>query len=146
MLKRPVSDPDKRGPAASRRRCRGSSYLAEFRHGKQRHLSAEDVYKTLLEEGADIGLATAYRVLMQFEQAGLLARNHFEASQPLLAHLHLQPVLFADLGNQFDLRFKVVDVLLGVVQDALQHFTRNVGPTSALLTPFPRLASYQSTT
>ncbi len=45
---------------------------------QQRHLSAEDVYKILLSEHLDIGLATVYRVLTQFEQAGLLARNHFD--------------------------------------------------------------------
>ena len=43
-----------------------------------RHLSAEDVYKLLLENGEEIGLATVYRVLTQFEDAGLVARHHFE--------------------------------------------------------------------
>lgn len=43
-----------------------------------RHMSAEDVYKLLLMEDADIGLATIYRVLTQFEQAGLVKRHHFE--------------------------------------------------------------------
>ena len=43
-----------------------------------RHVSAEDVYKMLLKSGDEIGLATVYRVLTQFEQAGLVARHHFE--------------------------------------------------------------------
>lgn len=43
-----------------------------------RHMSAEDVYKTLLESEADIGLATVYRVLTQFEAAGLVRRHNFE--------------------------------------------------------------------
>ena len=43
-----------------------------------RHMSAEDVYKLLITEDADIGLATIYRVLTQFEQAGLVKRHHFE--------------------------------------------------------------------
>ena len=43
-----------------------------------RHQSAEDVYKALLESGEDIGLATVYRVLTQFEAAGLVNRHHFE--------------------------------------------------------------------
>ncbi len=43
-----------------------------------RHVSAEDVYKTLLESGEDLSLATVYRVLTQFEQAGLVTRHHFE--------------------------------------------------------------------
>jgi len=45
----------------------------------ERHLSAEDVYRTLVAEHMDVGLATVYRVLTQFEQAGLLIRRHFEA-------------------------------------------------------------------
>lgn len=44
----------------------------------QRHLSAEDVYKALLEAGDDVGLATVYRVLTQFEQAGLVERHNFD--------------------------------------------------------------------
>jgi Fur family ferric uptake transcriptional regulator len=46
-----------------------------------RHMSAEDVYKSLVAEHLDVGLATVYRVLTQFEQAGLLARNHFEGNR-----------------------------------------------------------------
>lgn len=42
------------------------------------HLSAEDVYKALLEQGEDVGLATVYRVLTQFEAAGIVERHHFE--------------------------------------------------------------------
>jgi len=45
------------------------------------HLSAEDIYKTLLANGSDIGLATVYRVLTQFEAAGLVTRHHFESGQ-----------------------------------------------------------------
>ena len=52
-----------------------------FEHGEVRHLSAEDVYKLLIGEGLDIGLATVYRVLTQFEQAGLLTRHHFESGK-----------------------------------------------------------------
>ena len=44
----------------------------------QKHLSAEDVYKLLLSQDSDIGLATVYRVLTQFEQAGLVTRHHFD--------------------------------------------------------------------
>jgi len=45
---------------------------------RARHVSAEDVYKMLLETGEDVGLATVYRVLTQFEAAGLVTRHHFE--------------------------------------------------------------------
>ena len=55
--------------------------LELFESSKVRHLSAEDVYKALLGEGLDVGLATVYRVLTQFEQAGLLSRQHFEAGK-----------------------------------------------------------------
>ncbi|ALV09006.1 ferric iron uptake transcriptional regulator [Roseateles depolymerans] len=55
--------------------------LEIFQKAQQRHMTAEDVYKALLDERADIGLATVYRVLTQFEQAGLLSRNHFESGK-----------------------------------------------------------------
>ena len=45
---------------------------------EQRHMSAEDVFKTLMETGEDVGLATVYRVLTQFEQAGIVMRHNFE--------------------------------------------------------------------
>jgi Fur family ferric uptake transcriptional regulator len=52
--------------------------LALFQNAQQRHMSAEDVYKLLLADHANIGLATVYRVLTQFEQAGILSRSNFE--------------------------------------------------------------------
>ena len=55
--------------------------LEVFQRTERRHLTAEDVFKMLLAEGADIGLATVYRVLMQFEQAGLLLRSNFESGK-----------------------------------------------------------------
>ena len=55
--------------------------LEIFQKGQQRHMSAEDVFRHLLSDNADIGLATVYRVLTQFEQAGLLSRNHFESGK-----------------------------------------------------------------
>jgi Fur family ferric uptake transcriptional regulator len=55
--------------------------LELFENSKVRHLSAEDVYRSLMAEGIDIGLATVYRVLTQFEQAGLLSRQHFETGK-----------------------------------------------------------------
>lgn len=44
----------------------------------KRHLSAEEIYRLLVEQGEDFGLATVYRVLTQFETAGLVSRNNFE--------------------------------------------------------------------
>ena len=55
--------------------------LELFEKSKVRHLSAEDVYRLLLKDGTDTGLATVYRVLTQFEQAGLLMRHHFETGK-----------------------------------------------------------------
>ena len=55
--------------------------LEVFEHGERRHMSAEDVYRALVGQGSDIGLATVYRVLMQFEQAGLLTRSNFESGR-----------------------------------------------------------------
>ena len=55
--------------------------LELFEKSAVRHLSAEDVYKMLLKDGTDTGLATVYRVLTQFEQAGLLIRHHFETGK-----------------------------------------------------------------
>jgi len=52
--------------------------LEIFENSKLRHLSAEDMYKELLDSGEDIGLATVYRVLTQFEAAGLVTRHNFE--------------------------------------------------------------------
>ena len=55
--------------------------LEVFQRAAVRHMTAEDVYKALLTDGADVGLATVYRVLMQFEQAGLLTRSNFESGK-----------------------------------------------------------------
>ena len=55
--------------------------LELFEKAEQRHLSADDVYRLLLGAHIDIGLATVYRVLTQFEQAGLLERHHFESGK-----------------------------------------------------------------
>jgi len=55
--------------------------LEIFQSGGQRHMTAEDVFRILLNERSDIGLATVYRVLTQFEQAGILERSHFESGK-----------------------------------------------------------------
>lgn len=97
MPGRSPSERQRAGSKAARSRALGSSELKSsglkatlprlkvldiFHRAAQEshahHLSAEDVYKALLAEDIDIGLATVYRVLTQFEQAGLLARRHFE--------------------------------------------------------------------
>ncbi len=57
--------------------------LEIFQRAEQRHMTAEDVYRHLLAEDTDIGLATVYRVLSQFEQAGLLSRSHFDTTKAI---------------------------------------------------------------
>ena len=55
--------------------------LELFEKSTMRHMTAEDVYRMLIAENMDIGLATVYRVLTQFEQAGLLERHFFESGK-----------------------------------------------------------------
>lgn len=55
--------------------------LEIFQSGVQRHMTAEDVFRHLIHDNTEIGLATVYRVLLQFEQAGILSRNHFESGK-----------------------------------------------------------------
>ena len=57
--------------------------LELFDKAEDRHLTADDVYRLLLSENMDIGLATVYRALTQFEQAGLLERHHFESGKAI---------------------------------------------------------------
>jgi Fur family ferric uptake transcriptional regulator len=55
--------------------------LEVFQGSAQRHMTAEDVYRILLQDRSDVGLATVYRVLTQFEQASILTRSHFESGK-----------------------------------------------------------------
>jgi Fur family ferric uptake transcriptional regulator len=76
--------------------------LEIFQNSEVRHLTAEDVYKTLLTENMDVGLATVYRVLTQFEQAGLLNRNHFETGKAIYelnAGTHHDHLVCLDCGH-----------------------------------------------
>ncbi len=79
-----------------------------FENSEQRHLTAEEVYKILLGEGMEIGLATIYRVLTQFEQAGLLIRHHFESGKAVFElnqgghHDHLVCIQCGHVEEFFD--------------------------------------------
>ena len=55
--------------------------LELLEQAKPRHMTAEDIYRLLLDHGEDIGLATVYRVLTQFESAGLVLKHNFEGGQ-----------------------------------------------------------------
>lgn len=90
--------------------------MAVLEKTQSRHLTAEDIYRVLLEQGEDIGLATVYRVLTQFEAAGLVLKHHFESGQA---------VYELDRGEHHD---HMVDVDTGKVIEfespeieALQH-------------------------
>ena len=82
--------------------------LEVFQHAQQRHMTAEDVFKVLLKDGSDIGLATVYRVLMQFEQAGILSRHHFESGKAVFElnegthHDHLVCVVCGRVEEFYD--------------------------------------------
>ncbi|MDT0619288.1 MAG: ferric iron uptake transcriptional regulator [Salinisphaeraceae bacterium] len=74
---------------------------------KADHLSAEDVYRMLMDEGEDVGLATIYRVLAQFEDAGLVIRHHFEDGHALFEleqghHDHIVCVKCGRIEEFFD--------------------------------------------
>lgn len=79
-----------------------------FQHAERRHMTAEDVYRALLTHGMDIGLATVYRVLTQFEQAGLLSRHYFESGKAVFElnegnhHDHLVCVNCGKVEEFFD--------------------------------------------
>ncbi len=76
--------------------------LEIFQTAEQRHMTAEDIYRLLLSEHSDIGLATVYRVLTQFEQAGILSRNHFEpgkAVYELREEQHHDHLVCLDCGH-----------------------------------------------
>lgn len=74
----------------------------------QRHLSAEDIYRALLDSGEDVGLATIYRVLTQFETAGLVTRHHFEGGSSVFElnqgehHDHIVCVRCGHIEEFFD--------------------------------------------
>ena len=82
--------------------------LEMLENSDNRHLSAEDVYKGLMDSGEDIGLATVYRVLTQFESAGLVQRHHFEGGQSIFEldegehHDHLVCVRCGAIEEFFD--------------------------------------------
>lgn len=86
--------------------------ILETRAGEARHMSAEDVYKALLESGDDVGLATVYRVLTQFEAAGLVMRHNFESGHSVFEiasvdhHDHMVCTETGDVIEFFDERIE----------------------------------------
>jgi Fur family ferric uptake transcriptional regulator len=81
MSKQPLPQADNLRTSGLKATLPRMRVLDVFKRSDTRHLSAEDVYRELVSDGADIGLATVYRVLLQFEQAGLLSRSHFDTGK-----------------------------------------------------------------
>ena len=91
--------------------------------GSARHMSAEDIYKQLLESNEDIGLATVYRVLTQFEAAGLVTRHHFEGGMAVfeLNHgVHHDHIVCVDCG-------KVEEFMDGGIEERQQAVAKRLG-------------------
>lgn len=79
---------------------------------KVRHMTAEDVYKELLDAGEDIGLATVYRVLTQFETAGLVIRHNFEAGRSVFElddEGHHDHLVCVECGRVFEFYDKTIE-------------------------------------
>lgn len=86
--------------------------LMEQAESKSHHLSAEDVYKHLLETGEDVGLATVYRVLTQFESAGLVVRHNFESGHSvfeLAKSQHHDHMVNLDTGEVIEFLDEVIE-------------------------------------
>jgi Fur family transcriptional regulator, ferric uptake regulator len=86
--------------------------LLEHAEANNHHLSAEDVYKQLLESGEDVGLATVYRVLTQFESAGLVSRHNFESGHSvfeLAKTQHHDHMVNVDSGEVFEFLDDVIE-------------------------------------
>lgn len=83
-----------------------------MQENKISHFSAEDVYKLLLERGSDIGLATVYRVLNQFDEANILIRHNFEGNKSvfeLAPAEHHDHIICVDCGKVFEFNDKIIE-------------------------------------
>jgi len=87
------------------------------------HQSAEDIYRSLMDAGEEIGLATVYRVLTQFETAGLVNRHHFEGGQAVfeLNHGHHHDHLVCIKCG------KVVEFVDAMIEDRQKQIARDKG-------------------
>lgn len=86
--------------------------LAILQDPNFQHISAEDLYKKLLELGEEIGLATVYRVLNQFDDAGIVTRHHFESGKSLfeLASVsHHDHLICLDCGKVIEFRDEIIE-------------------------------------
>ena len=98
--------------------------LEILERGATRHMSAEEIYKHLLESHEDIGLATVYRVLTQFEAAGLVARHHFENGMAVfeLNHgAHHDHIVCMDCGHVEEFVDKDIEERQEAIAGRLQY-------------------------
>lgn len=86
--------------------------LALMQENQVQHFSAEDMYKLLLEQGEEIGLATVYRVLNQFDEVGILVRHNFEGNKSvfeLAPTEHHDHIICVDCGKVFEFNDEVIE-------------------------------------
>lgn len=94
------------------------------RQSAAKHMTAEDIYRVLLEQGDDIGLATVYRVLTQFEAAGLVLKHHFEGGQAvyeLNQGGHHDHMVDLDTGKVIEFQCQEIEKLQKEVADRLGY-------------------------
>jgi Fur family transcriptional regulator, ferric uptake regulator len=95
--------------------------LEIFERTKTRHMSAEDMYKELLDSGEDIGLATVYRVLTQFETAGLVTRHNFEGGHSVFElddGVHHDHMVCVETGDVIEFSNEEIEKLQQEMADA----------------------------
>lgn len=86
--------------------------LALMQQSTMQHFSAEDIYKLLLEKGEEIGLATVYRVLNQFDEVNILIRHNFEGNKSvfeLAPSEHHDHIICVDCGKVFEFKDEVIE-------------------------------------
>ena len=86
--------------------------LALLKHPENQHSSAEDLYKKLLDQGEEIGLATVYRVLNQFDDAGLVSRHHFDSGKSVFEQTpnhHHDHLVCLDCGHVIEFSDDVIE-------------------------------------
>jgi Fur family transcriptional regulator, ferric uptake regulator len=89
-----------------------------------RHLSAEDVHKALQDAGEDVGLATVYRVLTQFEQAGLVERHNFDSGHSVFElddGAHHDHMVCTDTGKVIEFHNEKIEILQKQIADELGY-------------------------
>lgn len=96
-----------------------------MQHPDSAHISAEDLYKKLIDQGEEIGLATVYRVLNQFDDAGIVTRHHFEGGKSVFelnSQHHHDHLVCLDCGKVIEFRDEVIEERQKII--AKQHHVK----------------------